>query len=76
MGVPPRTCPTTRPQLGAGSHLTHATHTRPSHMPLHPPQLGAGGHLSHGYQTDTKKISATSIFFEVGQGGPTPAGPV
>ncbi len=26
--------------------------------------LPSGGHLSHGYQTDTKKISAVSVFFE------------
>lgn len=26
--------------------------------------LSDGGHLSHGFQTDTKKISAVSIFFE------------
>lgn len=26
--------------------------------------LPHGGHLSHGYQTDTKKISAVSVFYE------------
>ena len=30
-------------------------------MGLHLPE---GGHLSHGFMTNTKKVSATSIFFE------------
>lgn len=31
--------------------------------------LPSGGHLSHGFQTDTKKISATSIYFETASYG-------
>lgn len=27
--------------------------------------LPHGGHLSHGYQTETKKVSAVSKYFEV-----------
>lgn len=34
--------------------------------------LPHGGHLSHGFQTDTKKISAVSIFFEVPPPNPPP----
>lgn len=49
--------------------------TRPSHPQVYSAllqphdrimglDLPHGGHLSHGFQTDTKKISATSIFYE------------
>lgn len=26
--------------------------------------LSHGGHLSHGFQTDTKKVSASALFFD------------
>lgn len=35
--------------------------------------LPSGGHLSHGYQTDTKKISAVSVYFETFPYGLNPA---
>lgn len=36
----------------------------PPHSRIMGLDLPCGGHLTHGYQTDTKKISATSIFYE------------
>ena len=52
--------------------VIHCTHTLQVFTALLQPHerimgldLPHGGHLSHGFQTDAKKISAVSIFFEV-----------
>ena len=58
------------PYIGEGSDLQwHAMQVYTALLQPHDRIMGLdlphGGHLSHGFQTDTKKISAVSIFFEV-----------
>ena len=49
---------------GSPSNLCVYTALLEPHQRIMALDLPHGGHLSHGYQTDTKKISAVSVFFE------------
>ena len=53
-----------QPLSGSPANFQVYTALLQPHERLMALDLPHGGHLSHGYQTETKKVSAVSIFFE------------